>query len=395
MSAGDNLLTALISGSTATAAASVITYPLDFLKTQQQLNNPQFMAKYAVASNSPTTLAQLFCGSSALVLGNVAKNQARLISYNWATKFMSLESHHDDGNGAVKTSAPRMVIAGAMSAFIETLFIIPFENIKIVMIQNRLLANELAHATPADAAANAAPASTPQTAAGSVHIRNSSAHRPFQRHYQSPHAYLLSDAIAHHRSGHHGSGAFGAPSGASPDKLKRMFNRAPPLTFWATTMQIYALRGLSGFARGTFITMTRQVAISTVWLSTYTATRQLLDPSKTSNPSIDGSQWFGHKHSALQSMGLHLLSSLAVVVATQPLDVIKSHMQSKNGRVLYRDSLSTAYRLFVTQGATKLWAGALPRGLKVFASGGLTATLYSYIDGVVNVAGGQRVFAAE
>lgn len=399
---GENLLTALISGSTATAVTSTITYPLDFIKTQQQINNYQLMKNYNIPGNYPNSIAQVFCGSSALILGNVAKNQARLISYNWATKFMSLENHHGD---TLKTSAPRMVIAGAMSAFIETLFIIPFENIKITMIQNMTLHNEIGRSRAEG---------LPDVTGAVVHQKHHKPHQSvFLKQYVSPNAYFPSDLVQQYKSGkpflktttgggHHpvGNGDCNEPSSSrlsKTDKLKRKFNKAPSLSFLATVNEIYRLKGIHGFTAGTFITMTRQVAISTVWLSTYNAARQLLDPhGNSSSPAGSSEQlWFGHKHTALQLIGLHLFSSIAVVVVTQPLDVVKTHIQLKNGKVIYKDSLSTAYKLCMRQGFTKLWSGSVPRGLKIFTSGGLTATLYSYIEGAVNVAGGQRVFAAE
>ncbi|CAK7896322.1 hypothetical protein CAAN1_12S00584 [[Candida] anglica] len=399
---GDNLLTALISGSTAAAVTSTFTYPLDFIKTQQQLNNRSVMGKYKIPGNHPSTVAQIFRGSSALVAGNIIKNQARLISYNWATKFMSLENHHPaqpGSNGTVttplKTSAPRMVIAGAMSAFIETLFIVPFENIKITMIQNMSLTNEVARTKGVDVT-------------GAV-VTNRH-HKPqtsvFSKQYVSPHAYFTTELLQQYRTGKPsmGTSKFSVSPGDSvrsashlsaTDKLIRKYNKNPSRTFFETVREIYALKGIAGFTAGTCITMTRQIAISTVWLSTYNATRQLLDPSSNQGTGIHEQSWFGHKHTAVQSAGLHLFASVAVVAATQPLDVVKSHIQSKNGKAVYRDSLSTAYRLFATQGVTKLWSGAAPRGIKIFVSGGLTAACYNYVEGLVNVAGGQRVFAAE
>ena len=74
-------------------------------------------------------------------------------------------------------------------------------------------------------------------------------------------------------------------------------------------------------------------------------------------------------------------------MVTQPLDVIKTHLQLKNGNLLYRDSLSTAYKLFLQQGPWALFKGAFPRFLKVLISGGLTATVYEYVERLVDVAG--------
>lgn len=91
---GDNLLTALVSGCTAAAFTATVTYPFDFIKTQQQINNVAYMKKWNIPGNYPATLGQMYKGGSALVLGAVVKNGARLVSYNWASKFMSIDSHH-------------------------------------------------------------------------------------------------------------------------------------------------------------------------------------------------------------------------------------------------------------------------------------------------------------
>ena len=98
------------------------------------------MKKWNIPGNYPNSLAQLYKGGSALVLGSIVKNGTRIIAYNWLTQFMSIDSHNGNNN---KTTAPRIVIAGVMSGFIETLWLIPFENVKITMIQNQTLANEL------------------------------------------------------------------------------------------------------------------------------------------------------------------------------------------------------------------------------------------------------------
>ncbi|KAK6460641.1 mitochondrial tricarboxylate/dicarboxylate carrier protein [Scheffersomyces coipomensis] len=373
---GDNLLTALVAGSTAAAATSTITYSLDFIKTQQQLNNASYMAKWKVPGNFPSSLAQLHRGCSALVLGSVMKNSTRLIAYNWSCKFMAIESHNAHGTNKTKTSAPRIVIAGMMSAFVETLCLIPFENIKITMIQNQSLQNDMVRSPNLDV-----------TGSGVVGKHHKTHATVFSKQYVSPHAYFTGDVIAQYKCGKNYS-KFQPPKPHDPlDILKINYNKHPSLTFLGTIKEIYLLKGLGGFTAGTFITFSRQIAISTVWFSTYNATRQLIDPHNTEQG------WFGHNHTAIQSVGLHLLSSIAVIAVTQPLDVVKSHIQSKNGKMIYKDSLSTAYRLFLDEGAKALFKGALPRAFKVLVSGGLTAAVYSKVEGVVEVAGGQTLFA--
>ncbi|KAK6200081.1 mitochondrial tricarboxylate/dicarboxylate carrier protein [Scheffersomyces amazonensis] len=372
---GDNLLTALVSGSTAAAVTATVTYPLDFMKTQQQLNNHALMTKWQVPSNFPSSLAQLSRGCSALVLGSVIKNSTRLIAYNWSCKFMAIESHSSHGVSKTKTSAPRIVIAGLMSAFIETLWLVPFENIKISMVQNQSLFNEITRSPNSDF--------TGSGVAGKHHKAHSSV---FSKQYVSPHAYYTNEVLNQYKAGKHYS-KFQPPRPHDPlDALKIHYNKHPSLTFLGTVKEIYTLKGLGGFTAGTFITFGRQIAISTVWFSTYNATRQFIDPHNTEQG------WFGHNHTAIQSMGLHILSSIAVIGVTQPLDVIKSHIQSKNGKTIYKDSLSTAYRLFLEQGPRCLFKGALPRSIKVLVSGGLTAAVYEYVEKLVQVAGGQALF---
>lgn len=378
ISNGENLLTALISGTTAGAASATITYPLDSFKTQYQLNNQTLLSKFKLEAQFANTWGQIYKGGSALVIGSLFKNSARLILYSWLTKFMAVDTHAEDGVRKRKTSAPRIVIAGAMSGFIETLWIVPFENIKITMIQNMLLRKEIQkYSNQFD------------VTGGSKH------HKPVQSHlqkqYLSPHAYYTSDVLAQIQSSKSPSKFSGQPRAhhSTPrDLLKIRFNKHSSTTFFGTINEIYSLKGIRGFAAGTCITFLRQASVSFVWLSTYNTARQWLDPH-SSNTELG---WFGHKHTTLQLMGIHVFSSLAVITATQPFDVVKSHLQLKNGKKVYKDSLTTAYKLFVNQGPRSLYKGALPRGVKVLVSGGLTAGIYSWVENVVGVAGGQILF---
>ncbi|RLV92556.1 putative mitochondrial carrier [Spathaspora sp. JA1] len=362
---GDNLLTALVSGCTASAVTSTVTYPFDFLKTQEQLNNPQLMKKYNIL-NGPHTLGQMSKGCSALVIGSVLKNGTRLISYNWASKFMAIERE------TTTTNAPRTVIAGVISAFFETLWIIPFENVKIIMVQNQTLVNEMNRVKDSK----------------KVVTRETNL---FKREYVSPHKYYTTELFEQYFGTTKSKFTAAAHKHVKnpTDVLIEHYNKHPSLTLSSTIKEIYSIKGIRGFTSGSFITFARQIAISWVWLSTYNATRQLIDPHKNSSGG-----WFGHDYNMFEKTGLHLISSLAVIAVTQPLDVIKSHIQSKNGKVLYRDSLSTGYKLFMQQGISSLFKGALPRWCKLIISGGLTASVYGYVEDVVDAAGGEKMFDA-
>lgn len=367
MSTGDTILTALAAGCSASGLTAFFTFPLDFMKTNQQLSNSAALMKYNVSQNIGS-INHMMTGSSALVTGSVLKNAARIFSYNWASNFMAIDSLLNKK----KTSAPRVVIAGAMSGFMETLWIVPFERIKTTMIQNRLLVAETA-GTPAN-----------------VHIA-AGGKLPKQpaRTYVSPHAYYSVELATQLRAPKGSLSRFHRHVVDPKDALRAQFNKTPALTLFRTVRQMYALEGVHAFTRGTFITFARQIATSTAWFSTYNATRQLIDPhGKLAEP-----RWFSLNVGAAQQLLLHIVSAVAVVAVTQPLDVVKSHMQLKNAPLLYRDLLSTAFKLVSKHGVTLLFAGSLPRGFKIAVHGTLTALLYSYFDAGITAMSETSVFA--
>lgn len=376
----NSLLTAIVTGCATSSLSTLLTYPLDFIKTQQQLNKPkEVYKKFGLPGNYPSSLAQIFKGGSALVVGSIFKNSARLVLYNWLTRFMAIDINESAGMQKQKTTASRIVIAGAMSGIIETFWIIPFENIKITMIQNMTLSNEKARAKSSG---------IKYDISGLTEVYKH--HRPpqniFVKQYVSPYAYFTDDLIQQYK----GStvSRFSPSRGRSHKDLVRIaYNKEPLMTLFSTIKEIYEIKGLKGFMAGSFITAIRQMGVVTSGLSTYNATRQLINPSSEKN------SWFGHNNTTLQQVGLQLVSSIAVVVFTQPLDVIKSHMQLKNGKLLYNDSLSIAFALCVKQGYKSLWLGYLPRGVKVLLSLSLTGFLYAYFEKLVDLTYSQVVFS--
>lgn len=365
---GDNLLTALAAGCSASALTAFLTFPLDFLKTNQQLSNGPLLAKYNV-NQSITSIAQFMTGSSALVAGSVLKNMTRITMYHWSSDFMAM----DTAGNKKKTTAPRVVIAGAMSGFVETLWIVPFERIKIVMIQNRLLAAEVkGNPNPVDI-----------TGLGlDKHPKTL-----FARQYVSPHAYWTSELAHQYKTGKTAS-KFHHHHVIPADELKAEFNKTPAMSMIKAVRQMYALEGLLAFTTGTMITFARQVGTSMAWFSTFNATRQLINPhGKAAEP-----QWFTLNSSKTEQTFLYVVSAVAATAVTQPLDVIKSHMQLKNGRMLFRDSLLTAYKLVAHNGVSSLFAGAFPRGFKIAAHGALTAILYGNFATAITSVSNKSVF---
>ena len=376
----DTLLTALVLGVLLAATTATITYPFDSIKTQQQITNDAYMKKWHIPGNYPSSLAQLFRGCLALVVGLMMKTSTRIITYNWACQFMTV--YHDNaGAHKLKPTLLRVVVAGAIAGFFELLWIIPFENIKILMIQNMLLANELKRCKEHGITYDITGKDT-----------TSHGHRPplsiFTRQYVLPNAYYTT-GIVEQIKGKMPS-KFTLPSQlTAADTLKIQYNHSPTHTFLGSIKELYATKGLPGFTLGLFVTLTRQVGNSVVWFWTYNAVRQLLDPQAKSDAWLSGS------HLMLQSLAIHFTATLAVILATQPLDVVKTHMQLKNGKRLYRDSLFTAYKLFTKQGPRLLYKGLLPRWCKVLVLGGLTAGVYLYVERFVSMAGQKSPFTTE
>lgn len=370
---GDSLLTAIVSGCSSAAIAAYLTFPLDFLKTHSQLSNDAQLAKFNAPGFQPTKIAEVMRGSSALALGNVLKNFSRILLYNWTSSFMAIEGSKDKR----KTSAPRVVIAGAMSATFETLFIVPTERVKITMIQNQILENEKRWF----------PDKNIDITGADKHHKLM--HNIFSRQYVSPHAYYTSELAGQLKSG---KSNLKFHTGQKPkstiDNLKVVFNESPAVSLFTTIKQMYDLRGILGFYAGTCITFVRQIGTTAAWFSTYNAARQLIDPHNKQQDQ----DWFRFQHSAWQLIGLHAMSAAAAIAVTQPIDVVKTNIQLKNGKLVYKDSLSAAYKLVLKKGFKSLYAGALPRSIKIAINGGITAFFYSHIEDGINSLATKTIF---
>lgn len=362
ISSGDNLLTALVAGCTSSGLAAFITFPLDFFKTRQQLSCEVLRREYKIEA-SVTSLSQLMTGSSALVAGSMIKNFCRILSYQWTSDFMAIDTH----DNKKKTSAPRVVIAAAMTGCMESLWIVPFERIKTTMIENRLLVGEIrGNPNPSMDITRGVYSKIEMNALGG-------------RAYLLQHAYYTTEVLSFVKNGKvpltFNQSQVDA-SQAQIDALKKEFNKAPALTFVRSILQMYALEGIHAFTAGTMITLVRQCATSAAWFSTYSATRQFFDPHN----STEESRWFSPLIGKSEKTFLYLVSALATVAITQPIDVVKSQIQLKNGRLLYKDSLTAAYQLVARRGFLLLYSGFLPRFFKIAAHGSLTALLYDYAE---------------
>ncbi|EGV61140.1 mitochondrial carrier [Yamadazyma tenuis ATCC 10573] len=269
-----------------------------------------------------------------------------------------------------------------MSGFIETICIIPFENIKITMIQNMSLYNEITKVKEIGSNVDVTGYSIP-----------GKHHKPpqniFNKQYISPHAYFTSEVLASFRGVNPSKfSSTHLVKHTKMDALKHKYNKNPSLTFWGTVREIYSIKGPKGFMYGSLITIVRQTMISSIWLSSYNTTKQVFLPHHKS-----GEGWFSEQYTLYQYLGLQLVAAAVVIVTTQPIDVVKSYMQSKNSHTAYKDSLSTAYKIVLEHGFSGLYKGYFPRGIKVAVAGSISASFYAYFEQLISTASSKTVFS--
>ncbi|EGO54851.1 tricarboxylate transport protein [Neurospora tetrasperma FGSC 2508] len=129
---------------------------------------------------------------------------------------------------------------------------------------------------------------------------------------------------------------------------------------------IYRERGIRGFFQGFVPTTARQAANSATRFSTYTALKQLAE-SYTAP---------GEKLGAVGTFAMGGIAGLITVYVTQPLDTIKTRMQSIEAKQLYGNSFRCASMIFKQEGVLTFWSGALPRLARLILSGGIVFTMY-------------------
>lgn len=319
-----------------------MTYPLEYGKTVSQLQRTIPGQRRVVDFNQQ--FKYFFSGCGAMNIGNALKAMSRFVVFNQASKFMATD------NG--KTSAPRVVIAGAMTGFVESLWIIPFENIKTTMIENsRILSKNEQIALLSKKINSATGPIVKQPVKQTVTKKKSFAELSNLN---------KSDKTFHNKQ---------AESLQNHPKIiaKAKWDKSPSSNFFQTLLEIYETRGFRGFVQGTFPTLLRQCSTSAVSFTTYTTFRQFF---ASPNGELNSYMAFASG----------ILSSVFVVALTQPIDVIKTRMQSRETFYMYKSSLNCAYRIFVEEGVRTFWAGWVPRLLKVGTSGGIAFAIYQHVE---------------
>ncbi|KAL1972182.1 hypothetical protein VTN31DRAFT_7401 [Thermomyces dupontii] len=125
-------------------------------------------------------------------------------------------------------------------------------------------------------------------------------------------------------------------------------------------------RGIRGFFQGFVPTTARQAANSAVRFSSYTTLKQF----------AEGFVAPGKKLGSVSTFAIGGMAGVITVFATQPLDTIKTRMQSLEARKNYPTSFHCAAKIFKDEGILTFWSGAMPRLARLILSGGIVFTMY-------------------
>ncbi|RPA76089.1 mitochondrial tricarboxylate transporter-like protein [Ascobolus immersus RN42] len=129
---------------------------------------------------------------------------------------------------------------------------------------------------------------------------------------------------------------------------------------------IFRERGIGGFFQGLVPTTARQAANSATRFGSYTFLRQLAQ-SYTAP---------GEKLGSVATFGIGAIAGVITVYVTQPLDSVKTRMQSIEAKKEYRNSVHCGVRIVKEEGVRVLWSGAAPRLVRLVLSGGIVFTMY-------------------
>lgn len=125
-------------------------------------------------------------------------------------------------------------------------------------------------------------------------------------------------------------------------------------------------RGIAGFFAGFVPTTARQAANSAVRFGSYNFLKQAAQ-SYTAP---------GEKLSTPATFGIGAVAGLITVLVTQPLDTIKTRMQSLEAKKNYGNSFRCAALIFKEEGILTYWSGVLPRLARLVMSGAIVFTMY-------------------
>ena len=181
-----------------------------------------------------------------------------------------------------------------------------------------------------------------------------------------------------HTNREHQDDSVRTPPSSSPQTAKLLLTPPPPriddrksanprLRGFLHAVPIIAReRGIRGFFQGFVPTTARQAANSATRFGSYTALKQL----------AEGYTAPGEKLGAVGTFAMGGIAGLITVYVTQPLDTVKTRMQSIEARALYGNSFRCASLIYKQEGILTFWSGALPRLARLIMSGGIVFTMY-------------------
>ncbi|OGM39757.1 mitochondrial tricarboxylate transporter (Ctp) [Aspergillus bombycis] len=129
---------------------------------------------------------------------------------------------------------------------------------------------------------------------------------------------------------------------------------------------IFQERGIRGFFQGFVPTTARQAANSATRFSSYTMLKQLAESYVAP----------GEKLGTASTFAIGGMAGFITVYVTQPLDTVKTRMQSLEASKHYKNSFVCAARIFKDEGLFTFWSGAVPRLARLILSGGIVFTMY-------------------
>ncbi|PVH76433.1 mitochondrial tricarboxylate transporter-like protein [Cadophora sp. DSE1049] len=125
-------------------------------------------------------------------------------------------------------------------------------------------------------------------------------------------------------------------------------------------------RGIRGFYQGLVPTTAKQSLNSATRFGSYGFFKQWALSYKKE----------GEKLGSVATFAIGGAAGVVTVYVTQPVDTVKTRMQSIEARNLYKNSLHCAAKLVREEGVVKLWSGALPRLARLIFSGGIVFSMY-------------------
>ena len=117
-------------------------------------------------------------------------------------------------------------------------------------------------------------------------------------------------------------------------------------------------RGFGDLMQGLVPTSAKQAANSAVRFTSYSKIRQMVQQGAPEGQKLDGKI----------TVAIGGAAGAITVFATQPIDTVKTRMQSLDAKKQYKHSLDAAIQIVRDGEVTALWAGAVPRLARLMVS---------------------------